>query len=274
MSRTGDHRPLAAATLGSLASDPRAGFATAGRLGLRGVQLSISQAGTRPQELDRSGRRDLLAAARRNELEVAGLDAWIPIEALLDSGTADRAVGEILGAIQLAADLGGVPTCLRLPGRGGEEIVSSLAASAARVGVTLVDHAVPPRGREAAAGSHDRSATGLLIPGVVEPDEDSSRITTDAPMIEGVGIGIDPPSWLVAGLDVLEGAAAGVESVRLSDLTGDGMRIPPGEPDGRIDPAALIAVARTGGFEGLPIIDARRWNDPLGGIRTTLSRIV
>ena len=111
------------------------------------------------------------------------------------------------------------------------------------------------------------------MPGAVEPGIEAMRIGGDSASIEGVGIGIDPPAWLVAGLDVLEGAAAGVGGVRLADLTADGMRIPAGDPDGRIDPAALLAVARTGGFEGLPVIDARRWNDPLGGIRVTMARL-
>ena len=273
MSRSGDPRPPAAATLVSLAGDPRAGFLIAGELGLRGVQLSSGQPGTRPRDLDRSGRRDLSAAARRNELEVAGIDAWIPPEALLDSSTVDRAVGELLAAIGLAGDLGGVPVSVRFPGTEGDEIVATLAAAAARVGVMLVDHAVPPRGRGATLARNESSPKGLLIPGAVDPEASGSKLDPDGSRIEGVGIGIDPPAWLVAGLDVLEAVAAGVQSVRLADLTADGMRIPPGDPDGRIDPGALIALARTGGWEGLPIIDGRRWNEPRLGIRATLSRI-
>ena len=271
--RSGDPRPPAAATLVSLGADPRAGFVVAGDLGLRGVQLSGGQPGTRPRDLDRSGRRDLLAVARRNELEVAGIDAWIPPEAMLDSVHADQAAGELLSAIELAGDLGGVGVSLRFPPTGADEIVATLAASAARLGVMLIDHAVPPRGRGATRANQDASPKGLLIPGEVDPDEGSRKVEAEGSVIEGVGIGIDPPAWLVAGLDVLDGAASGVQSVRLADLTPDGMRIPAGDPDGRIDPAALIAVARTGGWEGLPIIDARRWHDPLSGIRATLSRL-
>ena len=273
MSGFQDPRPPAAATLGSLAADPRAGLMLAGRLGLRGVQLSSGQPGTRPRDLDRSGRRDLLATARRHELEISGIDVWIPLEAMLDPSTADQSAGELLAAIDLAGDLGGVAVSLRLPATDEDEITTTLAAHAARLGVPLVDHAVPPRGRGATRTDRTITPTGLLVPGEIDPAEADSKVAASGSVIEGVGIGIDPPAWLVAGLDVLEGAAAGVQSIRLADLTPDGMRIPPGEPDGRIDPTTLIAVARTGGWEGLPIIDARRWNDPPAGIQATLARI-
>lgn len=273
MTRSGDTRPPAAATLASLAPDPRQGLAVAGKLSLRGVQVASGQPGTRPRDLDRSGRRDLLAAARRHELEICGVDGWLPPEAMLDPSTADRAVSEMLAVIELAGDLGGVPVSIRLPADGADEIVNALAAAASRLGVMLLDHAVPPRGRGALPTEGQAPPSGIIMPGAVEPGIEAMRIGGDSASIEGVGIGIDPPAWLVAGLDVLEGAAAGVGGVRLADLTADGMRIPAGDPDGRIDPAALLAVARTGGFEGLPVIDARRWNDPLGGIRFTMSRL-
>ena len=245
----------------------------AGDLGLRGVQLSAAQPGIRARDLDRSGRRDLLAAARRNELELSGIDAWMPAETMLDSAQADRVAGELLAAIELAGDLGGLPVSLRLPPTGADEVVSALAASAARLGVMLVDHSVPPRGRAATRVGVPDAAKGLLVPGALDSDEASNKVVAAGAAIDGVGIGIDPPAWLVAGLDLLDAAAAGVHSVRLADLTPDGMRVPAVDPEGRVDPATLIAVARTGGWEGLPIIDARRWNDPLSGIRATLSRL-
>ena len=161
----------------------------------------------------------------------------------------------------------------RLPSEEGDEIVNALAAAASRLGVMLVDHAVPPRGRGAVPTEREEAPSGIIVPGAVTPGVESTRVGGDSSTIEGVGIGIDPPAWLVAGLDVLEGAASGIRGLRLADLTADGMRIPAGEPEGRIDPAALLAVARTGGFEGLPVIDARRWNDPLGGIRVTMARL-
>ena len=82
MSERDDPRPRAAVTLAPLAPEPRTGLLRASQLGVRAVQLSAGQPGTRPRDLDRSGRRDLLVAARRLELELGGIDAWFSPEAL------------------------------------------------------------------------------------------------------------------------------------------------------------------------------------------------
>jgi hypothetical protein len=124
-----------------------------------------------------------------------------------------------------------------------------------------------------------------VVPGTLERDtlergtvergavEAAVGDTAAAEAIDGLAVGIDPPAWLVAGLDVMDAAGRGVAAVRLADLTADGMRVPPGDPDGRIDAASLLAVARTGGFEGIPLIDARRWNRPLEGIGLAIDRL-
>jgi hypothetical protein len=49
--------------------------------------------------------------------------------------------------------------------------------------------------------------------------------------------------------------------------------VPPGDTDGRVDPEALVAIARTGGFEGLPLVDARRWSRPIEGVLATVGRL-
>lgn len=266
-----DPRPAASVTLAPLASDPRSGLEVASVLPIRGVQISATQPGTRPRDLDRSGRRDLVAAARRRELGIAGVDAWFPTDELLDAATVDDAVGRLLETVELAADLGRVAVSTRFPEDGAEDAMRAVLAGAVRLGVEVIDHAVPPRGRSVRTRSARRGvAAGLVIPGEVEA---ATPETMGASSLDGLAVGIDPPAWLVAGLDMLDAASRGVRAIRLADLTADGMRVPPGDPDGRVDPATLIAVARTAGFEGLPLVDARRWSRPVEGVRTTVERL-
>jgi sugar phosphate isomerase/epimerase len=250
-----DSRPPVAVTLAPLAPDPRHGLEVASTLPVRGVQVSASQPGTRPRDLDRSGRRDLLAAARRRELEIVGIDVWVPSDRLLEGATIDDAVGQLIEAVELAADLGRVAVSTRFPLEGVDDAISTVVAVAGRLGVAVIDHAASGR---------------LIVPGAVEAGAPAPLVT---PAVEGLGVGVDPPAWLVAGLDLLEAAGQGIDALRLADLTTDGMRVPPGDADGRVDPATLVAIARTGGFEGCPLIDARRWSHPVEGVRATVGRL-
>ncbi len=266
-----DSRPPVAVTLAPLAPDPRHGLEVASTLPVRGVQVSASQPGTRPRDLDRSGRRDLLAAARRRELEIVGIDVWVPSDRLLEGATIDDAVGQLIEAVELAADLGRVAVSTRFPLEGVDDAISTVVAVAGRLGVAVIDHAVPPRGRVTRSRPGDAAPSGrLIVPGAVEAGAPAPLVT---PAVEGLGVGVDPPAWLVAGLDLLEAAGQGIDALRLADLTTDGMRVPPGDADGRVDPATLVAIARTGGFEGCPLIDARRWSHPVEGVRATVGRL-
>ncbi|MAC19837.1 MAG: hypothetical protein CMJ23_09235 [Phycisphaerae bacterium] len=271
MSDSSDPRPAVAVTLAPLGPDPRTGLQIAAALAVRGVQVSAGQAGTRARDLDRSGRRDLLIAARRLELDVVGIDAWFKPEDLLDPARVDDAVTALLATIELASDLGAIPVSTRFPAEGGEEAIEALMGAGNRVGVSLIDHGVPPRGMSVRPIDVKRPASGLVIPGSTEEVAVSSPPIGE--LIEGLGLGIDPPSWLVAGLDPFDAAGRGVWSLRLADLTADGMRIPAGDPDGRVDPVSLLAAARTGGLRHDPIIDARRWIDPVAGVRSTLASL-
>ncbi|NCF38894.1 MAG: hypothetical protein GWP75_02120 [Planctomycetia bacterium] len=272
MSATDDSRARLGLTLAPLAADPRAGLQVVAGLSVPGVQISAGQAGTRPRDLDGSGRRDLAVAVRRLELEVVGVDAWLDPVTLLDPERVDAAVSATLEAIQLAHDLGRVPVSTRLPEEGGESAIEAMLARASRLGVRLVDHGVPPRGRDVRTLEGGRAASGLLLPDPVETSVKPSK-PVRSQAIDGLGIGIDPPAWLVGGLDCIDAAARGASALRLADLSRDGMRIPLGDPDGRIDGISLVVTARTGGLDGMPVIDARRWADPVGGVRRTLATL-
>ncbi len=271
MTSPDDPRPRVAVTLAALDAEPRMGLRQAARLRAPAVQLSAGQIGTRPRDLDRSGRRDLLVAARRLELDIAGIDAWFSPEALTDPERVDPAMTAIMESIELAAELGRRPISLRFPREGVEDLVESLVGAGERSGVRIIDHAVPPRGSRFSRIEQASRPEGLVVPGEEQASPDSVEVGGAA--VEGLGIGLDPPSWLVAGLDPVEAAGRGIDGLRLADLTPDGMRVPVGDPDGRIDLPVLLAAARVGGLDDPPVIDARRWPDPVAGVQATLARL-
>ncbi|MCH2162304.1 MAG: hypothetical protein MK085_10580, partial [Phycisphaerales bacterium] len=243
MLESDDIRAPASITLAALHEDPRAGLQVARELGCRGIHVSAAAAGTRPGDLDDSARRDLMAAARRHELEIVGIDAWARVEDLLDPSRVDAAIAATMAAINLAADMGRVPVSIRLPESGdpvAEEAVKAIAAAGDRLGVPVLDHSAP----------------------IVE-----------RPV--GMQVGIDPPTWYAAGLDPMDGLSEGsgrLGSIRLADLSPEGMRVPPGGSEGRLDLVAFILTARVMGFEGLALIDARNWAGPRADLFAAIQR--
>ncbi len=234
--------PLAA-TIAPLGLPPREGLAAARSLGVRAVQVSATQPGLRPRDLDQAARRDLLAALRRMELLLAGLDLWIPAAHFASPAEVDRAVDAATAAIELAADLGRVPVSVSLPPRGegpAEAAVQTLAQHAERFGVEIADHA---------------AATALRA---------------------GVGVGIDPAIVLAAGDDPamavasVGGAGGRLVTARLVDFTTGAMRAPLGEPDGRLDVVSYRAALDVAGYARPVVIDARQWRDARGGIARTM----
>lgn len=234
-----------AATIGPLGLPPREGLAAARSLQLRGVQLSATQPGLRPRDLDQAARRDLLATLRRMELTLAGLDLWIPAAHFASPAEIDRAVDAATAAVELAADLGRVPVSVSLPARGegpAEAAVHTLARHAERFGVEIADHAA-----------------------VIEPRA-------------GIGVGIDPAVLLAAGGDPamavasVGGAGGRLVTARLVDFTTGAMRAPLGEPDGRLDVVSYRAALDVVGYARPVVIDARQWRDAASGIARTAER--
>lgn len=235
---------------------------------MQAVQLSTTQRGARPRDLDGSGRQDLTVTLRRRELRLSGVDHPFDPDDLLSSERVDSAAVALVEAVRLAGDLGPVPLAVRFPEAGAEEVIAAAMAAADRVGVRLVDFGVPPRGASVRERGV-RPATGLIIPG--QTVETPEIRPTNTASIEGLLIGIDPPSWLAAGLDHEAVLGEGVGGLRLAGLTVEGFRVPPGAPGSRVDPATLIAIARSSGFDGDPVVDPRGWSDPWAGIAFTRS---
>ena len=228
-----------APTLAALGDRPRTAIDRLAGLGFRAVQLSASQPGLRPRELDRSGRRDLKTKLSRLAMAPAGLDLWLPEAHLRDPARADRAIATIQAAVELAADLGRVAMSLMLPAR--EDAVSPITAildavveKALRFGVPLADCAVPPS---------DRAE---------------------------VGVGIDPAFWMSHGRNPVEAVrvhADRLRSVRLSDLASTGERVPAGSAEeGRLDLPEYRAALQAHGYDGPVVVDLRGRGDPWGDL--------
>lgn len=110
--------------------------------GFQSVQLDATMAGLRPRDLDRTGRRDLIATLGRRSLRLAGLDLFIPRKHFAEAENMDRAVGAALAGIELAADLGRVPVSIALPVKSlTDETTRTLAQAADGCDVRLAVHA-------------------------------------------------------------------------------------------------------------------------------------
>ncbi|MEE8154531.1 MAG: hypothetical protein V3T53_06170 [Phycisphaerales bacterium] len=232
--------PLAP-TLGPLGDQPRAALDRLAAMGFRYVQLCATQRGLRPRDLDRSARRDLLVRLRRLEMQVSGLDLWIPPSHFLDPALVDRAVDAVRAALELAGDLQRCPISLELPRPTGDDslgpVIETIAEQALRVGVELADHAFPD-------------------------------VTADR-----LGIGIDPAAQLSCNEDpaaVVTKHADRLVSARLCDLLASGMRGPIGEAQaGRLDVLSYRVALSVGGYDRPVVVDARQWSDPWPGLTQT-----
>lgn len=212
-----------APTLEALGDQPRSALDRLARMGFRSVQLSATQPGLRPRELDRSGRRDLATRLRRLRMPAAGLDLWVPTGHFLDPARVDRAMAAVGAAIALAGDLGRCPVCLALPGteveQPGPPIVEAIGEQALRFGVRVADHAVPP-GAAASTPS--------------------------------IGAGIDPEAWLGRDQDpaaAVREHARDLVSVRLCD-------------DPRFDSDAFRQALAGCAYRGPIVVDLPEWADP------------
>ncbi|MEM0983261.1 MAG: hypothetical protein AAGI17_04855 [Planctomycetota bacterium] len=223
---------------GTLSAPARLDWAA--QLGPRAVALDASLPGMRPRELGESARRDLAAALKRRELDLAGIDLWIPASHFASSENADRAISAVGETLTLAADLvrqlgkSSRPiVSVHLPG--SESVRESLRAVADRVGATLADHAWPPIERE---------------------------------------FGFDPAAVLGAGGDPIDEAgarSAGIIAARLSDLSA-GSRALPGEDGGRVDAGAYQAVLSLAKSIAHAVIDLRGVEQPTARAKGLIER--
>lgn len=245
-------QPLAG-TIAPLAGEATEALQALSQMGYRAVQLSATQVGTRPRDLDVSGRKDLMVQLRKLGLACAGLDLWIPSSHFVDSAFIDRAVNAVTQSIMLAASLGRCSVSIALPEQTDQnkdqlrDVREAIQTAAQHEGIWIADH-----GLDAATGKWSCEASSFL------------------------GIGIDPPMLMAAGHDVSALVArfgASIVSARIVDLLRSGMRGPPDEPgNSRLDFQTYAATLASLPLRTSPVADARQWTDAHAGLRATIER--
>lgn len=239
-------RPVLSLSLAGVAAweaSPREQLEAAALMGFGAVHLNGAAPGTRARDLDRSARRDLAALLRRLGLEPSGVDLWIPPEHLVDPARQERAMHALLGAIELAADVG------------------ELAGDRPRSAVSTVLPAdLPADARATLIARAD--ACGVVVADHAWPRPESSDDTW-------IRAGLDPAHLLLTGADVLSAAARlgpALGSARLSDAGPFG-RVAPGTGAGRLDVDAYAVTLLATGYRRAVVLDLRMVPGPIDAAR-------
>lgn len=223
-------------------------FAWAREIGYPAVQLNAAEPGARPRELGRSARRDIAASARRAEVEISGVDLWIPAEHFVDEARSDRAIGTACEALAFAAEV--VP----LASGGRRPVVSLTLPAGDETNRELVDAAAR------AIGEHAQRVGAVVADSQWPPDARSVG--------EPIGVGIDPAAVIAEGVTSAAKAASRMgqrlAGARLTDLSSAGMRVEPGGSRGRLDVMTYLVALATAGYDGSVVVDLRGVADARG----------
>lgn len=234
-------RPLVTAGDGTV----RTALTQLAKLEFQSVQLDATLPGIRPRELSQRARKDLIALLARQNLQLAGLDLFLPRQHFTEAEHIDRAMSAALAAIELAADMGRVPVSLALPlSEVKDEIKSTLIEAADGRGIQLAIHA--------------------------EDELDALAAWLDANDLRALGAGIDPAALLARGQKAVRSTqrfAKRLTVARLSDLTSGALRCAIGE--GELDIAAYrITLDLAAGRTGPVVLDLRGLEAPLAAAET------
>ena len=228
-------RPLVTAGDGTV----RTAIKVVAAQGFHAVQLDATLPGIRPRELSARARQDLVALLSRHDLQLAGLDLFLPRQHFIEPQHLDRAVTAALAAIELAADLGRVPVSLTLP-------VGEMKDDVKR---TLID-----------------AADGRSIRLAVHAEDELDALATwlEATDQHALGAGIDPAVLLThkeKAVRTTQRFAKRLAVARLSDMTTSALRCPIGE--GELDIAAYrITLDLTTNRTGPVVLDLRGLENP------------
>lgn len=278
-SSTSPYPATLAASAAALPGDLRSVLDRLRTLGVRAVQLDAAAPELDPRTLSASGRRDVLASLRRRELAAAGLDCPVRATSLADPATADAAIARVIDVIRLAADLGRLGVSVRLPasaaggagaakasgGSGGGLIIAAAGDADLHAAVAALTPADASSPRGEGGGGVDASVIDALA--AAADRHGVPLIDFGVPLRRGDGRlmpGLDAAACLAAGVDPVLAFAttADLAAVRLSDLTADGRRVPPGDAEGRLPLEAFAATVTAGGFDGPVVLDVRQCLDP------------
>jgi hypothetical protein len=208
---------------------------------VRGLALDAARPDCRARDLGRSARRDLAAMLRRTELELAGIDLFIPPEHYTDAAKSERAMQTVEQTAILAAELA------RLVGGRSRPVIS----------ITL----------PASLPEHDRAALTAVFEqhGAIGADH-----TPDAPHPSAwLGAGIDPAACFLAATDPATLAAQpGVVALRLSNLNATG-RCPVNAEGGRLDLPTYTGALLTRHLHWITA-DTRGCAEPARAVRAAL----
>lgn len=208
---------------------------------VRGLALDAARPDCRARDLGRSARRDLAAMLRRTELELAGIDLFIPPEHYTDPARSERAFETVEQTAILAGELA------RLVGGRSRPLVS----------LTL----------PTSLPEHERAGLTAIFEqhGAIGADH-----TPDAPHPSAwLGTGIDPAACFLAGADPASLAArAGVVALRLSNLNATG-RCAVNAEGGRLDLPAYTGATLTSDLRWM-IADTRGVGDPRRGVNAAV----
>jgi len=195
-------------------------------LGVRGIALDATAPGVRPRELTRSARRDIASILRRLELELSGIDLWIPPAQFVDPAHSERAFDATVQALEMAHELvplvGGrsrAVVSVVLPDDLPDTVRSTLSSVASHHGSTLADHAI---------------------------------MRDDTESFSGIGVGVDPVFYLTDGQSpakAITRAGSKLVSARLCDTNAMGRCIVGGSGS-KLD---LM------GYTGAMIVSGQEW---------------
>lgn len=236
--------PIVRATDGTV----RKAFSLIAEAGLASVQMDATLSGVRPRELDSTGRRDLIATARRAGISITGIDLFIPRAHYTDPQQVDRATQATIAAIALAGDLGRLPLSINLP-------VDALSADVTEALLTAADAGGVP----------------LIVHAEDQIEALQSWLKVTDPRV--AGIGLDPASLLGARTDpttLVQTLTSSLAGVRLSDNRkglADGSRCPVGTGD--LDLMSYrIGADLAPHRRGPVVLDLRGLVDPLAAVAT------
>ncbi len=188
---------------------------------VRGVALDAGRPDLRARDLGRSARRDIGAMLRRTELELTGIDLWIPPEHFVEPEKSQRAMETLFQTLGLAMELA------RLAGGRSRPLVS-----------VNLPRSLPESQRVAIAAHADKHGSIVADHTPDEENEPSGRLV----------VGVDPASCLIAGVKP-DGRVHGAGALRLTDANSMG-RCPVGGEGSRLDLAA---------YAGACIVSGQRW---------------
>ena len=224
---------------------PKAGIVAAGELGLEGVELDATRGDTTPQNLSRTGRREVTRFITSRRLQISALNGELDIP-FTDARRADEIADRMQRIIELAVDLGVfvvVVPAVPAPAKEGKteegEAASQLLTDLARMAVNYA------RFLAVRTGLNDGATMSAFL--------DQAG--------EGARAAYDPAALLTGGFDPLKSAGdlgKRIVHVYARDAVGPGTgraRLAPlGE--GKVNFAEVLGALDGAGYGGFFVIES------------------